>query len=398
MFVQVVWIGVFQYCFIRVLFTIVAVLTEYFDVYCEDSLSPIYAHVWVQVFEAVSVTIAMFCLVQFYIQCKEDLAEHRPFLKVLCIKLVIFFSFWQTIVISFLSSDSGPLQPGPRVSYPDIKVGIPSVLLCGEMAIFAVMHIFAFPWKGYSIKHAYSGTGFSTTAIPSSADRYGTEGRELGKDMKYKGGFMGWKAIADAFNPWDIIKMTTRGFRWLFVGARYRHNDSSYQTTSTKMQGMGWDGAAESRDGTAPFDGRGRSDTAGTAGTVDDDHAGLLANQRGPSRSPYRSSTQDSYDAAGPPPPVPQSVGAQDFGTSPPQFAQDTSYHPGYGPPVENMHPAYRAQQRNLDAHRQEGQGWDVFGGDTSAAVAHSDQDGYGEAESVRPPPGYRTYDPRRPG
>lgn len=92
-----VWIGVFQYCFIRVLFTIVAVLTEYFDVYCEDSLSPIYAHVWVQVFEAVSVTIAMFCLVQFYIQLKEDLAEHKPFLKVLCIKLVIFFSFWQTV-------------------------------------------------------------------------------------------------------------------------------------------------------------------------------------------------------------------------------------------------------------------------------------------------------------
>lgn len=94
---QVVWIGVFQYCFIRVLFTIVAVLAEYFDVYCEDSLSPIYAHVWVQVFEAVSVTIAMFCLVQFYIQLKDDLSEHRPFLKVLCIKLVIFFSFWQTV-------------------------------------------------------------------------------------------------------------------------------------------------------------------------------------------------------------------------------------------------------------------------------------------------------------
>lgn len=303
------------------------------------------------------------------------------------------------IVISFLSSSNGPLQPGPRVSYPDIKVGIPSVLLCGEMAIFAVMHIFAFPWKGYSIKRAYSdplnvpGTGFSTT-VPS-ADRYTEEGRELGQDMKYKGGFMGWKAMADAFNPWDIIKMTARGFRWLFVGARYRHNDSSYQEP-TKMQGMGWDGAASSRDAAsrAQSESRGRSDTVGTVGTVDDDHAGLLANQRGPSRSPYRLATQDSYDLVGDPPPIPQNVGAQDFGMSPPRFQQDTGYHPAYGPPVSH-HPAYRdSQQQNLDAHRQEGQGWDIFGGATGS---HRAGDGYGgdEAASIRPPPSYRTQDPR---
>lgn len=361
-------------------------------------------------------TIAMFCLIQFYIQLKDDLSEHRPFLKILCIKLVVFFSFWQTasfsrikvfmathadrkkIVISFLSSDNGPLRPGPRVSYPDIKVGITSVLLCGEMAVFAVMHIFAFPWKGYSIKHAYAdpvnvpGTGFSTT-VPS-ANRYVENGRELGQDMKYKGGFMGWKAVADAFNPWDIIKMTARGFRWLFVGARYRHNDLSYQQP-TKMKGIGWDSAESSRDGTsrAPSDARGRSDAVGTARTTEDDHAGLLANQHGPSRSPYRSSTQDSYGDPGLPPPIPEHVGAQAFGMSPPQFESDTGYHPGYNAPPRNQHPAYRETERqNMNAHEQEGQGWDIFGG-------ASDRNGYGVAggESLRPPPSHRMHDPTRP-
>lgn len=94
---QIIWIGVFQYCFIRVLFTIVSVLAQIGNVYCEDSLSPAFAHVWVEAFESLSVTVAMFCLIQFYIQLKGDLAEHRPFLKILCIKLVIFFSFWQTV-------------------------------------------------------------------------------------------------------------------------------------------------------------------------------------------------------------------------------------------------------------------------------------------------------------
>lgn len=51
------------------------------------------------VFEAFSVSVAMYCLIQFYLQLKVDLAEHKPFLKVVCIKLVIFFSFWQSVRI-----------------------------------------------------------------------------------------------------------------------------------------------------------------------------------------------------------------------------------------------------------------------------------------------------------
>ena len=55
------------------------------------------------VFEGLSVTVAMFLLVQFYLQTKDYLGPHRPFLKVLCIKLVIFFSFWQTVSLTLKS-------------------------------------------------------------------------------------------------------------------------------------------------------------------------------------------------------------------------------------------------------------------------------------------------------
>lgn len=49
------------------------------------------------VIEGGCVTVAMYCLIQFYIQLRHDLAEHSPFLKVVAIKLVIFLSFWQTV-------------------------------------------------------------------------------------------------------------------------------------------------------------------------------------------------------------------------------------------------------------------------------------------------------------
>jgi hypothetical protein len=47
----------------------------------------------------------MYCLIQFYHQVSKDIKEHRPFLKILSIKLVIFLSFWQLV------SASGEILP-----------------------------------------------------------------------------------------------------------------------------------------------------------------------------------------------------------------------------------------------------------------------------------------------
>ena len=49
------------------------------------------------VIEGGCVSVAMYCLIQFYIQLRRDLSVHSPFLKVVAIKLVIFLSFWQTV-------------------------------------------------------------------------------------------------------------------------------------------------------------------------------------------------------------------------------------------------------------------------------------------------------------
>ncbi|KAK3722110.1 hypothetical protein LTR37_002542 [Vermiconidia calcicola] len=401
---NIIWIGVFQYCLIRVLFTVVAVIAQLNDVYCEESLSPTFAHVWVQVFEAISVTIAMFCLIQFYIQLKADLAEHRPFLKVLCIKLVIFFSFWQSIVISFASSDEGPLQPTKTLAYADIKVGIPSVLLCIEMSIFAIMHIFAFPWKPYSIKHSYSdpinvpGTGYSG-----------------GETMKYKGGPLGILALADAFNPWDIIKMTARGLRWLFVGVRQRHDDVSYQKpTNLGSDSSEYMGPAFANSGETATELRsndfGKRERSGTL--AEDDRAGLLRHSaymsHAPGTSPYqRGYSNDEYahgddsqiDLGRPAPQPPRrphpssGMAYNDFDLKPSDFDSEDNidhraYHPmsspaaaGAGPGAQGIsggvHPAFRQSQQD----------WNFVGGARQQSRAQG-----GDGDSIWPPT-YRTRD-----
>lgn len=226
---NVIWVAVFQYCFIRVSMTITAVLTQYFDRYCLESLNPAFAHVWVMVIEAIAVTITMYCIIQFYVQIRGDVAQHKPILKVLAIKLVIFLSFWQTILISFLTS-SGAIKDSPKIRTPDIKVGIPSLLLCIEMALFAIFHIWAFSYRPYII----GSTQYQNI--------YGS--KDQTEQPRYHGGPLGIKAILDCFNPWDLIKATGRSARWLFVGRRKRMQDASYssvhsqQTDNNKMSDL----------------------------------------------------------------------------------------------------------------------------------------------------------------
>ncbi|KAI0390690.1 DUF300-domain-containing protein [Xylariaceae sp. FL0594] len=219
---NIIWVGVYQYSFMRVAMTIVAVVTQYFHRYCESSNSPVFAHVWVIAIEALAVTVAMYCILQCYTQFKTPLAEHKLGLKVLAIKLVIFLSFWQTIAISLATSERVHLiSANATLAYPDLKIGIPSLLLCIEMALFAVLHLWSFPYAQYR-------PGAKTTFYPSpdpSSDIPLKE-NELGPKM---GGPLGLLAFLDAVNLWDVVKAFGRGIRWLFVGAKRRHEDVSYQ-------------------------------------------------------------------------------------------------------------------------------------------------------------------------
>ncbi|KAI2635061.1 DUF300-domain-containing protein [Xylaria nigripes] len=222
---NIIWIGVYHYCFIRVAMTITAVVTEHYDRYCESSNSPVFAHVWVIVIEAAAVTIAMFCIIQYYSQFRKTLAEHKLGLKVVAIKLVVFLSFWQTIVISLATSSTLHLiTANATLAYPDIKVGIPSLLLCVEMALFSVLHLWAFPYGPYR-------EGAKTTLYPSPNPALGIPPRENSHGPKM-GGFAGLRAFGDALNLWDVAKAFGRGIRWLFVGVKHRHEDASYQLKS----------------------------------------------------------------------------------------------------------------------------------------------------------------------
>ncbi|KAI1342361.1 DUF300-domain-containing protein [Xylariaceae sp. FL0016] len=297
---NIIWIGIYHYCFIRVAMTITAVVTQHFDRYCESSNLPVFAHIWVVAIESIAVTIAMYCVIQFYVQLKEPLSEHKPFLKVLAIKLVIFLSFWQSIAISVGTSTLHIVSANSVLAYPDLKVGIPSLLLCIEMALFGILHLWAFPYAPYV-------EGAKTTFYPSPDSSMGIPSRpnEHGPKM---GGTAGLKAFADALNVWDIIKAFGRGIRWLFVGVKKRHQDPSYLTkdsdTDYPMKPYATAPGTKSTDH-LPIASEFRRSTFGMPKTptgyrAPDESAGLIANaQPNPGSSPQRqpSPYQDMKDS-----------------------------------------------------------------------------------------------------
>lgn len=167
----------------------------------------------------------MYCVIQFYVQLKEPLGEHKPFLKVLAIKLVIFLSFWQSTAISLGTSTLHLVEASETLAYPDLKVGIPSLLLCFEMACFAILHLWAFPYQPYTpnAKPTFYPAD-PASGLPPQQNEHSTP----------QGGFMGLKAFGDALNIWDVIKAFGRGMRWLFVGVKTRHTDANYNNKKSK--------------------------------------------------------------------------------------------------------------------------------------------------------------------
>lgn len=288
----------------------------------------------------------MYCLIQFYIQLKEDLAPHRPFMKVLCIKLVIFFCFWQSWIISLLTAEGGPLKATKQIAGPDLRIGIPSMLTCVEMSIFAVLHLFAFPWKPYDLARRHE-------PLP----QVGQE--EVAKaPQKYAHGPA--RALISSFNPWDIVKACGRGFRWLFVGARHRKNDPSYQTKMDPLtkQDTGYHSGPIFAGNGEPATETALDKEMGVQRS-DSDRAGLLSNaQANPTLSrqesdPYHRTSDrlgNSYGHSQAATPGQEySVVSPNMQSNPYFDHQETSYH-------STLHQQPQAIHSN-------NQNWDMFGG-----------------------------------
>jgi len=147
-FLQFMKWGILQYVAVRPITTILAVIFEAQGKLCQSSMSPQFAYIWILGINFISVTVAMYCLITFYLTVKDDLSQYSPLSKFMCVKLVIFFSFWQSFMLSVLIF----FKVIKETAYwtPDnISTGINAILIDFEMIIFALLHVKAFTYRVY---------------------------------------------------------------------------------------------------------------------------------------------------------------------------------------------------------------------------------------------------------
>ncbi|KAJ6935381.1 hypothetical protein NC652_010407 [Populus alba x Populus x berolinensis] len=98
----------------------------------------------------ISVSVALYSLVLFYHVFAKELAPHKPLAKFLCIKGIVFFCFWQGIVLDMLVSAGIIRSHHFWLDVEHIEEAFQNVLVILEMVVFSVLQQYAYHVAPYS--------------------------------------------------------------------------------------------------------------------------------------------------------------------------------------------------------------------------------------------------------
>ena len=207
--------GILQYAYLKPILAVATIIMKYTGIYREGSLEVTSGYLWAGILYNVSITLSLYALAMFWVCMSQDLQPFRPMPKFLCIKLIIFASYWQGFFLSILQKLGAIPNDVPGYTADNLAAAIQDALICCEMPIFAIAHWYAFSWKDYA-------------DVTVSAARM---------PVKF--------ALRDAFGPRDLIEDTkeTLGggqyeYRLFDSGDNVLAHEESESRTARMMEGM----------------------------------------------------------------------------------------------------------------------------------------------------------------
>lgn len=207
--------GILQYAYLKPLLSVSTIIMKLTGTYQEGYIGVTSGYLWSGIIYNLSITICLYALAMFWVCMAEDLAPFRPMPKFLCIKLIIFASYWQGFFLSILQFLGAIPSDVPGYSADNLAAAIQDAMICFEMPVFAVAHWYAFSW------HDYADITISAARMP----------------VKF--------ALRDSFGIRDLIedtKETFRGkaydYRTYDSGDRIIAHEESQARVSRMMEGM----------------------------------------------------------------------------------------------------------------------------------------------------------------
>ena len=118
------------------------------------------------VFDNCSVTVSLYALALFYMAVKDDLSQYRPLSKFACVKAIVFFSFWQGVLLAILGS-VGAIPASPDYAQWQVALGIQDTMICVEMFLISIAMHWAFGYEEYLEHSTEGGRSALSSAIRS---------------------------------------------------------------------------------------------------------------------------------------------------------------------------------------------------------------------------------------
>ncbi|GCC21516.1 hypothetical protein chiPu_0019988 [Chiloscyllium punctatum] len=126
-------------------------ICELVGVYDEGNFSFKNAWTYLVIINNLSQIFAMYCLVLFYKVLRNELNPIQPVGKFLCVKLVVFVSFWQAALIALLVKVGiiSEKHTWDWESVEAVATGLQDFVICIEMFFAAIGHHYSFSYKPY---------------------------------------------------------------------------------------------------------------------------------------------------------------------------------------------------------------------------------------------------------
>lgn len=154
--------GLLQYSWITPICTGIAVVLNLAGVYDNGRWNFKKGYPYIVIIINISQMVALYCLVVFYNNLKIELKPFQPLAKFITIKLLVFFIFWQGVLMSGLAavgvlrnSECDPAANkycnGSTTGFTveEEKILLGNILICVEMFFFAIAHHWIFSWEPY---------------------------------------------------------------------------------------------------------------------------------------------------------------------------------------------------------------------------------------------------------
>ncbi|KAI8589824.1 organic solute transporter Ostalpha-domain-containing protein [Geranomyces variabilis] len=186
-------VAVLQYTFVRPTLAVVSIIAQAKGNYCAESMQLSHVHVWAMILNTISVTISMFALFTLYLTVREDVHHRHVTAKFMSVKAVIFLTFWQLMVINVLAHFK-VIVATDYWTVGNISGGLAAFLVCIEMGVASVVHIFVFSPREYRPTAQIQQGGYVTTKKPAGV----------------------CTALAQSLNPSDIGREMWFGLTYFF--------------------------------------------------------------------------------------------------------------------------------------------------------------------------------------